>query len=309
MKHRHLAYLFVFAVACGDSNPPSSSADANQSGTDAATNNNGNDASTTGDCSVPVLLPANGCDQAGTFIDTSKSCGAGDAYPMPEISVSCDSTTVTIESNGIPNFNFVPITPNALQENAFVFEIPRNPTVATVKEAVPLVGAAAVAVNGLPIFGPTEAPRDGSRDPYLDQILDYCNGHTAPGGVYHFHARPDCVYQNSAGQTSLVLGYAFDGYPILAPYICEDAGCSSVKKVSSSYRQVEEVYGTSIENAWDAHEYVSGLGDLDQCNGTTLADGSYAYFSTDTFPYFVGCYHGNATGGMTGGGGGPPGGP
>ena len=38
--------------------------------------------------------------------------------------------------------------------------------------AVPLVGAAAVAVNGIAIFGPTEAPRDGSRDPVLDEMLD-----------------------------------------------------------------------------------------------------------------------------------------
>ncbi|MEM7345662.1 MAG: YHYH protein, partial [Chloroflexota bacterium] len=37
-----------------------------------------------------------------------------------------------------------------------------------------------------------------------------------------------------------------------------------------------------------------GSGDLDQCNGLTLADGSYAYFATDTFPYFMGCYYGVA---------------
>jgi len=308
MKYRHLAYALVFAFGCGDStNPPAgSSADASQSGGADGSNNSGNDGGNA-DCSVPVLLAADGCDQRGNFIDTSKSCGAGGSYPMPEISVTCDTNTVRIESNGIPNFNFVPITPNALQENEFVFQIPRNPTVATNKADVPLLGAAAVAVNGLPIFGPTEAPQMGSRDPYLDQILDYCNGHTAMGGVYHFHARPECLYQNAAGQTSLVLAYAFDGFPILAPYVCEDASCTSVSEISSSWRQIEDVYGTSIENAWDAHEYVASRSALDECNGMTMADGSYAYFATDTFPYFIGCYHGNATGSMTGGGGGPPG--
>lgn len=299
MSYRRLAYLLIFALGCGDAVTDDSASP------DAAGETGDSDAGTIADCSTPVLLPANGCEQAGTFIDVAKSCGAGDAYAAPAIAVSCDNDTVRIESNGIPNFEFVPITPNALTTQNFVFEIPRNPSVASTNEAVPLVGAAAVAVNGLPIFGPTEAPRDGSRDPYLDQILDYCNGHTAPGGVYHFHARPDCLYQNAAGQTSLVLGYAFDGYPILAPYVCADAACSSVTKVESSWRQIEEEYGTTIQNAWDAHEYVAGLGDLDRCNGMTMADGSYAYFATDTFPYFVGCYHGNATGSMTGAGGGP----
>lgn len=56
----------------------------------------------------------------------------------------------------------------------------------------------------------------GSRDPFLDMLLDYCNGHTAPGGVYHFHARPECLFGDDDTE-GLVLGHAFDGYPILAP--------------------------------------------------------------------------------------------
>jgi hypothetical protein len=303
-----LPLSLTLAVACtsdpGD-DPGGADAGTNSTGADGG-NSTGGDAGTQG-CETPVFLEANGCEQLGNFLDVSKSCGAGGNYATPSLTGSCTSTTVEIRSNGIPNFTFVPITPNALQEQSYVWTLPRTPTMASSTTAVPLVGPAAVAVNGLPIFGPTEAPQDGSRDPYLDEIVDYCNGHTAPGGVYHFHARPDCIFQDAAGNTSLVLGYALDGYPILAPYLCSDAQCTSVIHVKSSWRQIEENYGTTIEAAWDAHEYVQGLGDLDQCNGATLPDGSYAYFATDTFPYFIGCYRGEKTGSVTGLGGGPGG--
>ena len=248
-----------------------------------------------------------GCVQASSFMDVAASDGAGPGYPTPSLDVSCTDALVLIESNGIPNFEFVPITPNALTEQEFEWELPRLPAMAGSTSDVPLVGVAAIAVNGLPIFGPTEAPQMGSRDPYLDDILDYCSGHTAMGGVYHFHARPDCLFADAEGNTSLVLAYAIDGFPILAPYECANDSCTQTEELASSWRQVEEVYGTSIQNAWDAHEYVPGLGDLDECNGKTLPDGSYAYYATDTFPYFVGCYRGTPRAQPLGGGGGPGG--
>ena len=217
---------------------------------------------------------------------------ANTAYPAPQLSVSCTSSQVVVQTNNIPNFEFVQITPNRLQAQNYTLRFPLKPVMATTPSSIPLGGQIAVTVNGLVIFGPTEAPNDGYRDPYLDGILDYCNGHTAPGGVYHFHARPDCIFtdlgQPTAANVGRVLAYAFDGYPILAPYVCADATCTTVKELKSSWR----VKDASASNAWEKHEYVAGLGDLDQCNGLVQADGSYAYYATDTFPYFIGCYRG-----------------
>lgn len=157
-------------------------------------------------------------------------------------------------------------------------------------------------MTGLPIFGPTENPMDGYRDPVLDDslrnLLDECNGHTAPGGVYHFHARPDCLVASLGGERrGLVIGYAFDGYPILAPLICEDAACTTTTRVTSSWRLTLDEYSLATRGpAWDIHEHVEGLGDLDECNGLAIDDPAapydYAYFATDTFPYFLGCYRG-----------------
>ena len=59
----------------------------------------------------------------------------------------------------------------------------------------------------------------------------------------------------------------------------------------SSYQQTGDGYQRG-DNTWEAHTYIANLSPLDECNGMNLADGSYAYFATDTFPYFLGCYHG-----------------
>ena len=209
------------------------------------------------------------------------------AYPAPEISVRCENDLMIVQSNGIPNFEFVAITPNALSAQNYTWSIPLNPEIAEEPTGVPLTGISAFAVNGLPIFGPTEAPNDGYADPFLDQILDYCNGHTAQRGDYHYHARPECLFEDMEGNVSLVLAWSLDGFPILAPYACANDDCSEVIEVQSSYQRTQDV-----RNAWEAHEYIAGSGDLDACNGMTLPDGSYAYYATDTFPYFMGCYVG-----------------
>ncbi|TNF29833.1 MAG: YHYH protein [Deltaproteobacteria bacterium] len=246
------------------------------------------------------------CPQADDFALTGAPAGA--AYPAPTLSASCTEAEVVVTSNGIPDFTFTQVTPNALTAQTHVWRFPRDPAPAAAPAAVPLGGPAAIAVNGLPIFGPTEAPQDGYRDPVLDELLDYCGGHTAPGGVYHFHARPDCLLEGLDGVPYVVLGYAFDGYPILSPWVCDDPACVSVREVQSGWAQVEAVYGASITNAWSAHAYVPGTSELDECNGMTLGDGRYAYFATDTFPYLLGCYRGTPTAnGLAGGGLGGPG--
>ncbi len=234
---------------------------------------------------VSSAKPATGCASAN-FIKVSASL-KNSAYPAPSVSASCDGGRVTVTSNGIPNFEFVSVTPSKLQAQNYSWMFPQNPLKAATTTAVPLGGASAVAVNGLPIFGPTEAPNAGYSDPFLDKILDFCNGHVAPRGDYHFHARPDCIGVD-INKPGTVIGYAFDGYPILSPVACSDAACVSTRRLTSSWKLTD----AGKKNAWQKHSYVAGAGDLDQCNGRTQADGSYAYHATDTFPYFIGCYAG-----------------
>jgi len=225
-----------------------------------------------------------GCPH-GNFTDVSISTLQSN-YTPPQLNINCDDTYIHVQSNGMINYEFIAITPADIAEQNFNWQIPRNPQLANTPSDIPIVGAVAIAINGLPFFGPNEAPRDDYGDPVLDNLLDFCNGHTARG-QYHYHARPNCLYSNDETSVGVVLGYAFDGHPILSPYVCSDEACTTIIKVKSSWQRTQDV-----RNAWEAHEYVAGSGDLDQCNGMTLDDGTYAYFATDTFPYILGCYVG-----------------
>ena len=76
------------------------------------------------------------------------------AYPNPDLSVTCAEDVFVINSNGIPNFEFIQITPNDLTPQNYRWEIPLNPQPAAEPTALPRLGTVAVAVNGVPIYGP-----------------------------------------------------------------------------------------------------------------------------------------------------------
>jgi YHYH protein len=149
--------------------------------------------------------------------------------------------------------------------------------------AIPKIGSLGVATNGIPIFGPTEG--QGGDVLSLTGALSACGGHNGPTG-YHFHlfgtsATTDCMFTPAeAKEGPKLFGYALDGYPI---YSGNDQYKSSWKLTDSSK------YAT---DTWSAHTYAAGSGDLDQCNGRTDANGNYAYYTTSTFPYVMGCFRG-----------------
>ena len=242
---------------------------------------------------APIVAPtpaadAGGCPK-GNFLAV-KADPHNTRYPDPVLKVSCTGTAIVVESNGIPSFEFRKKSPNELQAQAFKWQIPLTPTIATTETQIPLLGPVAIIVDGLPIYGPNEAPPQGTADPFLDGILDFCGGHTANRGDYHYHVLPGCLFQEAPrALVGRVVGYAFDGITILAPYVCQGEGCDEVKKLKSSWQKTSDA-----RNAWDAHSYVAGSGDLDRCNGRVGPDGKYHYYATDTFPYLLACYKGVA---------------
>ena len=42
------------------------------------------------------------------------------------------------------------------------------------------------------------------------------------------------------------------------------------------------------------YEFISGSGDLDECNGK-IVDGAYRYFATNSFPFFPRCHWGDVS--------------
>jgi hypothetical protein len=255
------------------------------------------------------------CPEAATMLDVAKAPGAGDGYPKPTLSAECTADTFIVESNGMPHYTFVQITPNPLKEQPHQWEIPRNPAAAAQTSKIPLLGIVGFAVNGVPFYGPNEAAQPADQaygDPIYNGIMDPCFGHTSPG-EYHYHsmlvkcldaaslvAKPWMNPDPPADQASPILAWSLDGYPIHGPLECADAGCAAVVEMKSGYAQT----GNPKTNAWDAYTWKAHDGDatyLDECNGHSGPDGEYHYHATAGFPYLLGCYHGTPGGGGTGG--------
>ena len=274
-----LAFILVI-VSCSQSKPASSQ-------TEAAT-------APQADSQKTVVAAASTACPTDVFLDVSKFDGPGPGYPAPQLEVSCTSDSLIIRSNGIPHYEFVPITPNPLRARTVEHRLPRQPKLADRTTQIPRLGTVAVAVNGIAIFGPNEGPRpsfEAFGDPIYNSIMDSCMGHTAD--VYHYHALLVQCLSNSPvpkGKPSPIIGYAFDGFPIYGPYGCLDAACKQVVEFKSSWERT----GNPQTNAWDAHRYVSNKSavHLDQCNGRIGPDGTYRYHATFTFPYILGCYRG-----------------
>jgi len=253
------------------------------------------------------------------FYDVANVAGAGADYPMPSIDVSCTDDTINVVSNGIPHYAFQAVTPNALRTQNHTWSIPRHPVWVEAMTDIPLLGLAAFSINGLSIYGPNEGPfPDPYGDPVYNDIMDWCLGHTGPNGDYHYHALLEsCFFDNIDENTpSPILGFALDGFPIYGPRGCVDEACREVVTFESSWRQS----GDPTTYAWDNYACdqdscaVAQENRLDRCNGRIGPDGTYRYHATDTFPYVIGCYHGdvsnaqNVGGGAPGGGQGPGGG-
>jgi hypothetical protein len=274
---RILAALLLATAACSDADETHNA------------NNAMADMDTTPDPSCPEAdnFPAVAADPANS------------AYPAPSITASCTTDRLVVKSNGIPGYEFVPLTPNALKAQDFTWQITRTPSYKGGEVTVPLLGVIGFSVTGLPFYGPNEAAMpDPYGDPVYNAIVDVCKGHTGGQGDYHLHAvKAACVVADlMAGQPSPIVGYALDGFPVYGPDCCADAACTSLITQQSGWEQT----GDPSTYAWDNHAYKgpqdNATGVLDKCNGHTGPKGDYHYHTTETFPYILGCYNGDASG-------------
>jgi hypothetical protein len=136
----------------------------------------------------------------------------------------------------------------------------------------------------------------------IDLGLDFNNAHVQPTGAYHYHGSPTSVINNfDKGDDLVHLGFAHDGF---AMYYSKSGKYKSSYKLLEGDREGEDcVYENphnKIDVSVDGHhdgtygsdfEYVDSLGDLDECNGTTI-NGTYVYIVTDEFPYVSRCLMG-----------------
>ena len=284
----------------------------------------------------------------------------GDDNFQCEVSITLNETHLIISTNGIPNHDFESTLActgggDCTSEKSYTWSIPRSPVndtsgghdssncpeAAGDYECAPDRGAVAVAINGVPIYGPEDGPggdavaaEHGAYNEDRQPIeLGICHGHAAQGGTYHYHADGNCMhwhpkdgesiendYDESTiqavamntydGNHSQVIGVAYDGYPIYGFWGYDDS--MNIVEMKSSY---ELKAGETGYNGIDDYKFTEGLGHLDVCNGhfgptPDFPQGIYHYHTTMQngdgdmgFPYFLICYHGEADMSSDAGGG------
>ncbi len=159
------------------------------------------------------------------------------------------------------------------------YTFPATPTVAETPGEIPTIGAIGIAVNGIPIFGPTEGT--GGDVKARPGGFTECGGHNAPS-TYHYHlflvtGSDRCRF--SAADGRVVYGYALDGYPIYGEFDYTSPSELTDESLFDSY-------------AWSVYTYVEGSGDLDECNSVVDEEGNCGYYATAGFPYLLGCFRG-----------------
>ena len=248
---------------------------------------------------------------------------------------SCNSSLRTLSGNGVPNHavtggNFA--TKVSAQSISGSVTLP--PVANNTSTAVKLPGFAINSVKMDPATAGTctstatsatsgcdyaggngawrmEAMGDPNVSPWkFDFGTDVNNAHVQPNGQYHYHGMPTNLIPklNSASTSSMTLvGWAADGFPIYANYgytTATSAG-SALKEMKGSYRVKSSPDANRpsttlfamghFQQDW---EYVSGLGDLDECNGRTgvtpeFPQGIYHYYVTKTYPFIQRCVKGS----------------
>jgi len=275
------------------------------------------------------------------------------------VSITMNETHMTITSNGLPDHDFESTLAcsqanDCARAQNYEWTIPRSPVNDTTGghdatncpeaqgdyECAAALGEVAIAINGVPFYGPEDGPGGDAvashHGVYVEDRqpieLGVCHAHAGQGGTYHYHADANCLHWHPEegedmhdydistptvvanntydGNHSQVIGVAMDGYPIYGFWGYDDD--MNIVEMTSSYRLKP---GETGYNGIDDYEYVQGLGHLDVCNGhfgptPDFPEGIYHYHSTIVngegemgFPYFLICYHGEAELDAGGGGG------
>lgn len=238
--------------------------------------------------------------------------------------VSDDKSECVITANDIPNYDFNDETahwaePIATQDIAFT--IPRNPNLASKKTELSMMFYNAIMLNGVVLdelangcYRPDDsaADKDGNVangcGPTVDWRLDPMgkvkfgtdshNGHTQPGGLYHYHGNPNALFDpEETDKGSPVIGFAADGFPIYGPhYIDAKTGTMLMAKSGYTLKNGKRPTGSSSPGGSYDGTYIqdyefTNSGTLDECNGMTV-NGQYGYYVTDSYPYVMGCFSG-----------------
>lgn len=167
-----------------------------------------------------------------------------------------DSAVFYISASGLPDHETERVNPNNATAQNYNVSIPKVPEIVSVPGCVGL-GMIGITRTGVAIYNPLAGDLSNAVEGASPEVFDKCDGHASPDGAYHYHKIPEsCMYK---GEIDEFIGVALDGFPIYGP------------RVSESQNVTES--------------------ELDKCHGKVV-NGSYRYYVTDKFPYYLGCFKG-----------------
>ena len=241
------------------------------------------------------------------------------AYSLVNIEYGTE-TVVTIEgdervmvTNALPNHDTGEFpnegNPNTISAQNITYRFPLNPQIASQSVWVREPG---VALNGVKFEPETaEVVKCESGENYkIEAIqdlvnlgLDHNHAHVQPTGAYHYHGAPiGVITAFDKGGDLVHIGFGMDGFPIY--FSQSDLYKPSYKLIDEEREGTDctyEIPGTSISTDLEGTdpdgtyvldwEYVSGLGDLDECNGAVI-NGQYMYLITYDYPFIGRCLKG-----------------
>lgn len=221
------------------------------------------------------------------------------------VTITVDAGQRCIISNGVPDHETGPWRQGAtVQEQDHEFCMDATPEIAdTITRRARISG---ITLTGIPLrpgtaeYYDATSERGYSRDTSSGWsvegmgglIMDAQNAHVDGSGLYHYHGIPAAVVGALDGT---LFGYAGDGFEI--HYVGDDAQPSwRLKSGERESGPGGPHDGTYVQD----YEFVQGSGTLDECNGGML-NGQYAYFATNTFPFFPRCFKGTVSAEFIGG--------
>lgn len=326
-RHWWTALALGLLAACGGGGEPSEAAPATDTTTPPAATSPPPAAAQPSPPAATATAGTGGvlCGLSGSEYNADESVRLTATY-----SWACGGTSRVLASNGVPNHEVGtfpgPGNPNTIGAVSTTATYTLAPVVTATSTQVVTSG---YALNGVKMEpgtagtcgnsgGATCTQAGGTGSWHMEALgqtvfnfgTDENNAHVQPNGAYHYHGMPErLITKLGKGTSTMTLtGWAPDGFPIYARYGHTDAhnATSAVKVLRASYRLKATadanrpstgIYpmGTFTQD----HEYVSGLGDLDECNGRTgvtpeFPGGIYHYVITDTFPFMGRCVKGTA---------------
>ncbi len=269
-----------------------------------------------GDAPEPTASTATLSDYLGSYTINDGEFGTS-------VQVTVEDGVRSIVSNSVPNHETGDFpnsgNPNTISAQELTYEYPTTPTFVGDARFAQTAG---VAVNGVPFEpGTAETVSCDSGEQYRIEALqdvydlgfDINNAHVQPTGKYHYHGISELLVEAYASDEDLVhVGFAADGF--LMYYSKSNAYSSSYELgaearrgtgcvASGRGRPGVAIEGTEPDGTYTTDwEYVEGLGNLDSCNGATIA-GTYAYVITDVYPFVSRCLNGEVSDRQQGGGG------